>query len=113
MTEQTGPAVFSPSGAHTHSIPVPPPVGVAPVTPVPPVAPVAPVVSYTFSDEFDGAAGSPPDMTKWAPQTGRGIWGTGEVENMINSVKTAYLDGKSHLVIACVSDGQADSTAPA
>ena len=44
-------------------------------------------------------------MTKWAPQTGRGIWGTGEVENMINSVKTAYLDGDSHLVIACVSDG--------
>ena len=105
MSEQTGPAVFSPSGAHTHSVAVPttaPPAPVPPVTPPPPV----PVPSYTFFDEFNGAAGTAPDPTKWVPQTGRGIWGTGEVENMINSTSTAYVDGNSNLVIACVSDGQ-------
>ena len=97
MTEQTGPAVFGPDGSHTHTVPVP-----VPVTPVTPVTPPKP---YTFFDEFSGAAGSAPDMTKWAPQTGRGIWGTGEVENMINSLSTAYVDGNSNLVIALASDG--------
>ena len=107
MTEQTGPAVFAPDGSHTHTIPAPAP---APV-PVPVPTPV-PVPVYAFSDEFDGqalAAG----YDEVGSHNGRGIWGTGEVENMINSVKTAYLDGQSHLVIACVSDGPAALTAPA
>jgi beta-glucanase (GH16 family) len=95
VTEQTGPAVFNPDGSHTHVVRVP-----VPVTPVPTPKP------YTFFDEFSGAAGTAPDPAKWAPQAGRGIWGTGEVENMINSLSTAYVDGNSNLVIACVSDGQ-------
>jgi len=91
MTEQTtGPAVFAPDGSHTHSVPA--------VNP--------PVATYAFFDEFNGAAGTAPDPAKWAPQTGYGIWGTGEVEHMINSTATAYVDGKGNLVIACVSDGQ-------
>lgn len=97
----TGPEIYAAdgSGHHTHVITIPA------TTPPPAIPPTPPAPVYAFSDEFDGPAGSAPDMTKWAPQTGRGIWGTGEVENMINSTATAYLDGDSHLVIACVSDG--------
>jgi beta-glucanase (GH16 family) len=61
--------------------------------------------TYLFADEFAGAAGTAPDPSKWAYDTGEGIWGTGEVENMIESLETAYVDGAGHLVIALVSDG--------
>jgi len=90
---------------HHRPEPVPTPTPVPVPTPTPTPTPT-PVAAYTFFDEFDGAAGTAPDPAKWAPQTGQGIWGTGEVEDMINSTKTAYVDGNSNLVIALISDGQ-------
>ena len=52
MTERTGPAVFNPDGSHTHAVPA-----TIPASPVPPVPPAPP---YTFSDEFNGPAGTAP-----------------------------------------------------
>jgi beta-glucanase (GH16 family) len=66
----------------------------------------APTAGFTFADEFAGAAGSYPSAANWAPQTGQGIWGTGEVEMMTSDPANAYLNGTGQLVIACTSDGQ-------
>jgi beta-glucanase (GH16 family) len=95
-----------------HRGPQPEPVQTQPVTPVtPPPTPVTPTPppatpAYTFADEFDGAAGTGIDTTKWVPQLGQGIWGTGEVEDMVNSLTTAHVDGNSNLVVSLASDGK-------
>jgi LysM repeat protein len=43
-----------------------------------PVTPPAPV--YLFDDEFDGAAGTPPDPAGWVYDLGYGDWGNNELE---------------------------------
>ena len=79
-------------------VPTPVPTGSAPVS--------APASGYTFADEFDGAAGSAPDPSKWVYDLGAGGWGNGELETYSNSTNNAYVDGNSNLVIAATTDGK-------
>jgi len=73
-----------------------------------------------WSDEFDGPIGAPPDVTKWAFQTGPGaaISGNDEAEIYCSPFSStspapcspnqpnAYLDGKGHLVLVAVRSDQ-------
>ncbi len=47
-------------------------------------APEAPPGRLTWSDEFNGAAGSLPDSSKWTIETGGGGWGNHELESYSN-----------------------------
>jgi len=65
--------------------------------------PPAPV--YLFDDEFDGAAGSPPDPAKWVFDIGGpGAFGNNELETYTDDTANCYQDGSSNLVIRALSD---------
>jgi len=53
----------------------------------------------SWSDEFNGAPGSPPDPSKWVYDLGAGGWGNRELETYTDRRANAYLDGQGHLVI--------------
>lgn len=57
--------------------------------------------TLVWSDEFNGAAGSLPDGTRWIRDVGNGDWGWGNAERQYhtNSASNAALDGNGHLVI--------------
>jgi beta-glucanase (GH16 family) len=55
--------------------------------------------AQTWSDEFDGAAGSAPDAAKWTHETGGSGNGNHELEYYTSSTSNAALDGAGHLVI--------------
>jgi beta-glucanase (GH16 family) len=59
----------------------------------------------TWSDEFTGAAGSPPDPSKWTHDTGGTGWGNNELEYYTDSTANAALDGQGHLAITASADG--------
>jgi beta-glucanase (GH16 family) len=56
-----------------------------------------------WSDEFNGTAGpfTPTSSNNqfWTFETGQGVFGTGEIEDMISDGTTSFLDGNGHLVI--------------
>ncbi|MBV8898181.1 MAG: glycoside hydrolase family 16 protein [Acidobacteriaceae bacterium] len=52
-----------------------------------------------WQDEFDGAAVSPPDGSKWTYDLGGGGWGNQELEVYTNSAENVQLDGDGHLII--------------
>src|SRR5260370_20687142 len=58
-----------------------------------------PAAEYTFHDEFDGPAGSPPDPARWAYDLGGGGWGNNELEIYTDAPPNAFQDGRSLLVI--------------
>jgi len=76
-------------------------------TPTPHPAPTATPSAWnlTWSDEFDGAAGSPPNAANWNINTGDGSgqglpgWGNQERETYAADPGAISLDGKGHLVI--------------
>ncbi|MFE2584924.1 family 16 glycosylhydrolase [Streptomyces sp. NPDC059378] len=53
----------------------------------------------TWSDDFDGAAGSAPNSSKWTLETGGGGNGNHELQYYTNSTDNAALDGNGNLVI--------------
>ncbi|WP_190192484.1 glycoside hydrolase family 16 protein [Streptomyces minutiscleroticus] len=53
----------------------------------------------TWADEFDGAAGSAPDSSKWTLETGGGGNGNNELQYYTKSTDNAALDGRGNLVI--------------
>jgi beta-glucanase (GH16 family) len=55
--------------------------------------------SLVWSDEFDGAAGSPADPAVWRPEVGGHGWGNGELQYYTDSVDNAALDGAGNLAI--------------
>jgi beta-glucosidase len=66
-----------------------------------------------WSDEFNGAAGSPPDPTKWNYDIGHGNpygWGNGEAEDYTNSTANAFQDGNGNLVIRAIRDSSGNYT---
>ncbi|HEV2372588.1 MAG TPA: ricin-type beta-trefoil lectin domain protein [Streptosporangiaceae bacterium] len=68
--------------------------------PVPP-----PGWTTVFSDDFSGAAGSPPSG-QWMYDTGPGSsFGTGEIETMTNSTSNGHLDGNGNLDITALNQG--------
>ena len=52
-----------------------------------------------WSDEFNGAPGSPPDPAKWVYDLGGDGWGNQELEVYTDNRANSYLDGQGHLVI--------------
>lgn len=74
--------------------------------PRPAPAPVLPTpADYTFADEFNGAAGSSPDPSKWVRVTGPGatVGGNQETEVYTADNVNSFLDGQSSLVIQVTS----------
>jgi beta-glucanase (GH16 family) len=64
--------------------------------------------SAVCEDQFTGPAGSSPDSSVWTAAVGAGGWGNGEIQKYTAS--SAYLDGKSHLVIEARRTVAADGT---
>jgi hypothetical protein len=61
-----------------------------------------------FSADFNGTAGSGLDTSVWKYDTGRGIFGTGEVEAMTDSTANAHLDGHGDLDLVALGRGAAN-----
>jgi len=78
---------------------------VAPIVTTPVTPPVTPTLTLAWSDEFDGAAGSPVDPAKWGYDLGDGCssgncgWGNSEKEYYTNAPENVALDGQGHLQI--------------
>jgi beta-glucanase (GH16 family) len=62
--------------------------------------------TYTlrWADEFDGAAGSAPDQSKWNYDIGGNGWGNNELETYTRRTENAFLDGDGHLVIKLIKE---------
>lgn len=56
-----------------------------------------------WSDEFNGAAGTPPAPTKWSPDIGGSGWGNQELEYNTNN-QNAFQDGQGNLVLEARKD---------
>src|SRR5258708_27582006 len=75
------------------------------------LAPLASAQNWVlvWSDEFNGPAGpfTPTSSNNqfWTFETGTGVFGTGEIEDMISDGTTSYLDGNGHLVIKTYLSG--------
>jgi beta-glucanase (GH16 family) len=64
-----------------------------------------PGFSLTWSEDFNGAAGTGID-SNWKYDTGPGSsFGTGEIETMTNSTSNVFQDGASHLVLQALHSG--------
>ena len=66
--------------------------------------------ALTWSDEFDGAAGSAPNGANWNQETGAGGWGNNELQNYTSSRENSALDGSGNLVITARRDGNGGYT---
>jgi beta-glucanase (GH16 family) len=55
--------------------------------------------TLTWSDEFEGPAGTLPDATKWIAETGGQGWGNQERQYYTARTENAALDGRGRLVI--------------
>ncbi len=60
--------------------------------------------TQVFADDFNGGNGSGIDG-QWMYDTGQGVWGTGEIENMTNSTSNVHLDGNGNLDITALNNG--------
>ncbi len=69
----------------------------------------SPSYKLTWSDEFDGPAGSAPDQTKWTYDIGGAGWGNNELESYTDRRENSYLDGQGNLVIKVIKE---DYTGP-
>ena len=58
----------------------------------------APAWTLAWSDEFDGAAGTPPDAGNWKHDVGTD-WGNAQLEYDTDRPENAAHDGEGHLVI--------------
>ena len=65
-----------------------------------------PAITYAFTDEFDGPAGSAPDPSKWRYDVGGGGWGSNELQVYTSSRKNSFLDGNGNLVIRATKSVQ-------
>jgi beta-glucanase (GH16 family) len=66
--------------------------------------PTAQSWTLVWSDEFNGAAGSPVDSAKWVFDIGGGGWGNNELEYYTNSTPNASMDGNGNLVITAIKE---------
>ena len=66
-----------------------------------------------WSDDFDGAAGTLPDASKWAYDlgTGQGGWGNQELQSYTNNPANVSLDGNGNLVITAIRNGNTFTSA--
>jgi beta-glucanase (GH16 family) len=69
------------------------------------VPPAPPGFGLTWSDDFNGAAGTGADPN-WKYDTGPGSsFGTGEIETMTNAAANVFQDGNGHLVLRALHSG--------
>jgi beta-glucanase (GH16 family) len=68
-----------------------------------------PGYTLTWSDEFNGADGSPPDPTKWTYDTGGSGWGNQEREYYTSTLANSQQQG-GNLVITATPDGASSLT---
>ncbi len=63
--------------------------------------------NLVWSDEFEGAANTSPDATKWSFDIGRGTdgWGNQELQSYTNSPSNVSHDGEGNLVITAIQNG--------
>jgi F5/8 type C domain/Glycosyl hydrolases family 16 len=62
--------------------------------------------TLTWSDDFNGAAGTGMDTSVWKYDTGPGSsFGTGEIETMTNSTSNVFHDGNGNLVLRALHSG--------
>jgi beta-glucanase (GH16 family) len=62
-----------------------------------------------WSDNFNGPADGSVNTNAWEFNTGRGIFGTGEIETMTSSLYNVHLDGKGNLDLIVLGHGAAGS----
>ncbi|WP_455430775.1 glycoside hydrolase family 16 protein [Phytohabitans flavus] len=67
--------------------------------------------AMTWSDEFNGAAGSAPDPSKWRYDIGGSGWGNNEQQYYTNSTRNAAMDGAGNLVITARRENPPTSSA--
>jgi beta-glucanase (GH16 family) len=68
----------------------------------------AAVGAVTWSDEFNGAAGSAVDGSKWGFDTGGGGFGNSELEYYTTSTNNVAQDGQGHLAITARKENPAN-----
>ncbi|GAA3776304.1 glycoside hydrolase family 16 protein [Micromonospora maritima] len=66
---------------------------------VPSTPAVAAPGAVTWSDDFNGPAGTAPDASKWRYDVGGSGWGNNELQYYTTSTRNAALDGNGNLVI--------------
>jgi F5/8 type C domain/Glycosyl hydrolases family 16/Carbohydrate binding domain len=66
--------------------------------------------NQVWGDEFNGTTGTGLNTSNWKYDTGQGVWGTGEIENMTSSTSNVYQDGNGHLVVKAIRDGNGNWT---
>lgn len=64
--------------------------------------------TLVWSDEFDGAAGSPIDSTKWTAEVGGHGWGNNELEYYTARTENASMDGQGSLAITAREENPGD-----
>ncbi len=91
------------------SAPPAPPALFAPVSEVP-TDPISDASKrLIWSDEFEGPAGTSPDVKNWSFDTGGDGWGNEELESYTSSPQNASLDGKGGLVITARAENHTGS----
>ena len=63
----------------------------------------------TWSDEFDGPAGTAPDRSKWVYDIGGNGWGNNELEYYTSRTDNAFLDGNGNLAIKAIKENYTGS----
>jgi len=66
--------------------------------------PAAQTWTLKWSDQFNGAEGSPVDAAKWAFDIGGSGWGNNELEYYTTSTRNASMDGNGNLVITAINE---------
>ena len=66
-----------------------------------------PAWKLAWSDNFNGPADSGVNAKYWEYNTGRGVFGTKEVETMTNATGNVHLDGRGNLDITALGHGAA------
>ncbi len=64
-----------------------------------------------WSDEFNGAAGTAPDASKWVFDLGGGGWGNNELQVYTNNPNNVKQDGGGQLLITAISTGSGFTSA--
>ena len=73
----------------------------------------APPWKQTWADNFNGPADDSVDTNYWDFNTGRGIFGTGEIETMTSSLYNVHLDGHGDLDLIVLGHGAAGGSGAA
>ena len=68
----------------------------------------AAIGGITWQDEFNGAAGSPIDASKWKFDIGGSGWGNNEQQYYTNSTNNVRQDGQGHLAITARKENPAN-----